>query len=360
MTHILDLAERLPQNNIQPEILFFTEGPSIEKANKKNIPSHLIIKGGGSLIFLYRLYKFLTTNRYDILHTHTINGNFFGRLAGKIAGVPVLLTTVHSHIIDELKGLKKPSLSDHIRYKIDLFLSRWNKAMVVVAESIQKRLTAHNIPEEKIYVIENGVDTDIFRPSSQICMEVRKELGIPAERKVVGLIGRMVPLKNHSIFLQAAGEVLKEIKNVCFLIAGDGPLKENIQNHALSLGITDKVIFTGWRTDIERIITALDILVLCSQIEGHNIVILEAMSCGKPVIGTDVQGIRSIITDDKNGVLVPEGDSTALAKTISYLLNNPPKAETLGISARNFIKEKYSITRMVADYTNLYQSLTAS
>lgn len=360
MTHILELAERLPKNEIQPEILFFTKGPSIEKAKKKNIKSHLIIKKGRGLIFLYRLYEFLKTNRYDILHTHTINGNFFGRLAGRFTGIPVLLTTVHSHIIDEIKGMKEPSVFDHFRYKIDLLLSRWNKALVVVSESIRKRLIQHNIPVEKIHVIENGVDTDIFKPSLQTGMAVRKELGIPQEGKVFGLIGRIVPLKNHSIFLQAAKEVLKEVKDAYFLIVGDGTLMEFTQNYAHSLGLGDKVIFTGWRTDIERIIPALDILVLCSQVEGHNIVILEAMACEKPVIGADVRGINSVVTNGENGILVPVGNQNALARAMSYLLNNPEKAKAMGTTARKFIQEKYSIERMVSAYIRLYQSLTTS
>lgn len=358
MTHVLDLAEKLPKYNIQAEILFFTKGPSIDEARKKKIPVHLILKKGRGLIFLYNLYKFLKKNRYDVLHTHTINGNFYGRLSGKLSNIPVLLTTVHSHIIDELKGLKKPSLLDHFRYRIDLFFARWSKALIVVSENIHERLIGHGIPAKKIYVIENGVDTSKFKPSYQTGIDVRKELGISVKAKVVGIIGRMVPLKNHDFFLDTAKEVLRERENACFLIVGDGPLKNHIQSYAYSLGLREHVIFTGWRNDIERIITALDILVLCSQVEGHNVVILEAMSCEKPVIGTDVRGIHSTIRNNENGVLVPLGDSTALAKAILFLFNNPEKAKSMGDAGRKYIQKKHSIDRMVSAYINLYQDLS--
>lgn len=359
MTHVLDLAEGVIEANIQAEILFFTDGPSIGEANKRKIPFHIIKKKGFGLVFIAKLYRFLKINRFDILHTHTINGNFYGRIAGKLAGITYLLTTVHSHIIDELKGLKEPSLFDQFRYRIDLFFSRWTSTLVVVAESIRVRLIKERIPVEKINVVENGVDINEFKLSPQIGLEVRKELCIPDGKKVIGIIGRMVPLKNHMLFLESAREVSKERQDVYFLIVGDGPLRDNIQKYAKSLEFGKRIIFTGWRSDINRIIPSLDILVLCSQVEGHNIVILEAMSCEKPVIGTDVRGIHSIIKNSENGILVPPGDPIGLAKTMLYLLNNPEKAEALGKAGRRYVKEKFSVDKMVSAYLHLYSNLNA-
>jgi glycosyltransferase involved in cell wall biosynthesis len=355
MTHVLNLAEGLHKENIFPEILFFTEGPSIEEAKKRNISTYLILKKGVGLVFFYRLYRFLKKNRYDILHTHTINANFFGRIAGKISGIKVLLTTVHSHVIDELKGLKKPSIFDHVRYRIDIFLSRWNRFLVVVSEAIREQLINQDIPASKIRVIENGVDINKFKPNFQIGLDVRKELGIPEEAKVVGIIGRIVPLKNHDLFLRSAEKISKNRKDVYFLIVGDGPLLSSIRNYAKSLGLSNRVIFTGWYTDIERIIPALDMLVLCSQVEGHNIVVLEAMACGKPVIGTDVRGIHTMVKHGENGMLVPVDNSTALAKAILYLIENPQVAERMGNTARNYVAEKYDADYMISAYLKLYQ-----
>ena len=357
MTHILNLAERLPKEKIFPEILFFTEGPSIKEAKKRNISTYLILKKGFGLVFFYKLCKYLKKNHHDILHTHTINANFFGRIAGKISGVRVLLATVHSHVIDELKGLKKPSIFDHIRYRIDIFLSRWNRCLVVVSEAIREQLIRQGIPASNIRVIENGVDTNKFRPNLQIGLDVRKELDIPEEAKVVGIIGRIVPLKNHDLFLRSAEKISKNRKDVYFLIVGNGPLLNSIRNYAKSLGLSDRVIFTGWRTDIERIIPALDMLVLCSQVEGHNIVTLEALACGKPVIGTDVRGIHTMIKHGENGMLVPVDNSTALAKAILYLIGNPQIAERMGETGRNYVVNKYSADYMISAYLKLYQEM---
>lgn len=362
MTHVLDLAEGLIKEKFQPEILFFTEGPSIEEARKRKIPAHLLIKKGIGLVFLWQFVKYLRGRHFDVLHTHTINGNFFGRIAGKLSGVPVLLTTVHSHIIDELKGLREPSIGDHIRYRIDLFFSRWNKALIVVSETIKDILVLHGIPSNKIHTIENGVDIKKFRQISTPVnnLNLKKELGIPEGVKVIGIIGRLVPLKNHEIFLYAAKEVANKRKDVCFLVAGDGPLRDRLRELTEKLGLVDRVILAGWRTDIERVMPLIDILVLCSQVEGHNIVILEAMACGKPVIGTDVRGIRSTVKNGENGLLVPAGDSVALEKAMLNLLEKPSEAEAMGRTGRRYIEERYSVDRMMADYLKLYQEMRAA
>ncbi len=360
MTQLLHLAGGLPREKASPEILFFTEGPSIEEAQKRKIPTKILLNKGGRPIFLYRLYKFLKKNRYDTIHTHTINGNFYGRIAGKLAGVPVLLTTVHSHILDELKGLKKPSLGDHVRYRIDLFLSRWSRALVAVSETIRERLIGYGIPVNKIRIIENSVDIGKFKPDSIHGVEIRKDFGISQKAKLVGIIGRMVPLKNHDVFLMACKEVLKKNHIVHFLIVGNGPLMESLQKLVESLDLDSHVIFTGWRTDIERIMPALDILVICSQVEGLNVAILEAMACGKPVVGTDVLGINSVVKHKENGLLVPEGDPTALADAILYIMDNPSEAEAMGDAGRKLVIEKYSLENMVSAYLELYQEVIVS
>lgn len=358
MTHVLDLAEWISEGFLT-EILFFTDGPAVEEAHKRNIPVHLIKKKGLGLMFIYHLYRFLKKNHYDILHTHTINANFFGRIAAKLSGVPVILTTIHSHIIDELKGLKKPSAGDRLRYKMDLFFSRWSKALIVVSKSIQDRLIDQGIQGGKLNVIENGVNTENFRPDIRIRLDVRKELGIEEGAQVVGLIGRMVPLKNHDIFLKAADEICKTGKNVFFLIVGDGPLRERLVRDVHDLGLDNRVFFTGWRLDMVRMVNAIDVLVLCSEVEGHNIAVLEAMACEKPVVGADVTGIRTIVKHGEAGVLVPLRNIKALAGAVQYLLSDTSKAQTMGRTGRMIVERKYSLDHMLSGYRRLYRKVTA-
>lgn len=360
MTHVLDLAEGISREGFFPEILFFTDGPAVVEARKRNIPARLLLKKGRGPVFIFRLYMFLKKNHYDVLHTHTINANFFGRIAAKLSGVRIILTTIHSHIIDELKGLKKPSLIDRARYLGDLVLSRWAKALVVVSDSIRSRLIRHGIPEEKLHVIENSVDTNRFAPDPETRQQTRKELGIEENAKVTGLIGRMVPLKNHDIFIKAAREICAVENNAVFLLVGDGPLKERLIKTVNDLGLEKNVLFTGWRRDMERIINALDVLVLCSEVEGHNIAVLEAMACEKPVVGTDVRGIRTIVKHGEAGVLVPLRSIKALADAVLSLLTDTSMAQEMGRTGRMIVEEHYSLSRMLSQYVQLYRRVALS
>jgi glycosyltransferase involved in cell wall biosynthesis len=358
LTQILELAGGL-QDNILPEILFFSGGPAIEEAKKRGISIQQLTKKKSRLIFLYNLTRFLKEHRYDILHTHTLDGNLYGRTAGKLAQIPVLLTTVHSHIIDELKGAQKPNVRDRLRYRIDLFMSRWCKALVAVTDSIRDRLIEEGIAAQKIRVIENTVDIDKFHAKAEFYSGIREEFQIPKGAVLVGIVGRLVPLKNHDIFLRAAQIVVNRGRDVYFIIVGDGPLREQTEKYARLLGLDRRTIFTGWRSDINRIIYAMDTVVVCSRVEGLNVVLLEAMACRKPVIGTDTLGVNVLIQNGRNGLLIPLGDHLSLAEAILHILDNPGEAEAMGEEGRKLVEDRYPVQKMVQAYRQLYVELTA-
>jgi len=168
-----------------------------------------------------------------------------------------------------------------------------------------------------------------------------------------------VPLKNHDIFLKAARLVRDSTNNVVFLLVGDGPLIARNKRLAKDLKLDGAVIFTGWRTDIDRIMPALDILVMCSRVEGLNVSILEAMACGKPVVGTNVKGIRELVTDGKDGVLIPVGDPSSLARAILDLINNPQTAARMGLHGRRKVERSYSVEGLIDAYTRLYYEVSS-
>ncbi len=224
----------------------------------------------------------------------------------------------------------------------------------MVSDAIRERLISHGVPESKIRVIENGVDTDRFRPDSERAALVRAELGIPERAKVVGIVGRMVPLKNHDIFIRALKMVSRSESDVWGLVVGDGPLKDRLLSLAGVEGLSERVVFTGWRTDMERVLAAVDILVLCSQVEGHNVVILEAMACEKPVVGTDVYGINSVIKNGRNGLLVPPGNPERLAEAVLTIIRDPSKGAAMGKKARRCIERDYSVEKMLSSYTKIF------
>ncbi len=359
MTQVLDIASGFRSGEVVAEILFFTRGPAVEEARRRGIATLVLPRGKSRLLFLRKLRRFLRDNPCDILHTHTINGNFFGRIAGRLARVPVLLTTVHSHIIDELKGQKRPSLTDYLRYGIDLALARWCRVLVTVTEAIRRRLIGHGQPGERIRTIANAVDVSRFRANAEAAAAVRRELGIARDAVVVGTVGRMVPLKNHDVFLRAAALLRERVGGARFLIVGDGPEMQSNRDLARELALDDAVVFTGWRADIERIMPALDILVMCSRVEGLNVTILEAMACSKPVVGTDVLGIRELVSDGEDGLLVPVDDPRALSSAVEELAIDRGKAARMGARGRLKVERGYSVERLVEAYGRLYRELAA-
>ena len=356
-TIVLELASGLMKMGVDTEVLFFSMGSSVAEAKKRGIAIHYIPKKKGRmLLFIWQLWQYVRKNNIDIIHSHTINGNFFARVAGKFSGIPVI-TTVHSYIIDEMKGLKKPSFGDLIKYELDIFMHRWVVALVTVSQGIAERVMNRGISPDKVEVIPNGINLEYFRPAMETGLNLANEFGISGEDRIVAIIARLVPIKDHWSFLSAAKEVLKVTDKVKFLIIGDGPLRGELELFAKQLGIDKSTIFAGWRSDVDKILPLLDVVALSSHMEGHVIAFLEAMACGKPVVGTDVQGISETITSGENGLLVPINDPTAMAEAIKSLIFYPDKMAEMGNRARKYVEENYSIQTMLESYLKLYQTV---
>ena len=355
-TIVLELASGLMKMGVDTEILFFSTGSSVAEAKRRGIATHYLPKKkGGMLLFIWQLWLYLRKSDIDIIHSHTINGNFFARVAGKFSGIPVI-TTVHSYIIDEMKGLKKPSFGDLIKYELDIFMHRWVVALVTVSQGIAERVMGRGVSPDKVEVIPNGINLENFRLAKDTGVNLEKEFGIAKDSKIVAIVARLVPIKDHWTFLAAAKEILQADDKVKFLIIGDGPLKEELELFAKKLGIDKSTIFAGWRSDVDKILPLLDVVALSSHMEGHVIAFLEAMACGKPVVGTDVQGIRETVTSGENGILVPISDPAAMAEAIKSLILHPDKMAEMGGRARKYVEDNYTIEIMLKNYLKLYQS----
>ncbi len=180
------------------------------------------------------------------------------------------------------------------------------------------------------------------------------------EAAVVGTVSSLTPHKGHEYLIQAASLVLDTLPPVKFLIVGDGPLRKRLEEQAKELNIHSSVIFTGKRKDIPEILSLLDVFVLPSHTrEGLGIAIIEAMAAERPVVATDIGGIPEVVDDGETGVLVPPEDTEALSKAIITLLQDPPRAKTMGEKGRTRIKEMFTTTKMLSEIEHVYQSLTS-
>jgi len=294
------------------------------------------------------LYKIIKEKNIHILRTHRYRSNLYGRIAGWLAGVPVIISSVH----DNYRSDKKIG-----RRLINKLLSNINDKIVAVSESIKNDIIRYDrIKPSKIEVIKNGVDTLIFKPEIKD-YDFLNSLGINNNEIVVGFVGRIVPAKGLEYLLEAFSYLKKERNNIKLLIVGDGAILRNLKNYSIELGISEYTIFTGERQDIQKILTCIDIFVMPSIAEGLPNALLEAMSSGKPIVTTKVGGIPEIIKDRFNGLIIPEKNSEMLAKAVKELITDKDLSEKLGKNARYFIIENYSIEAVTKKWEALYLSI---
>ena len=195
----------------------------------------------------------------------------------------------------------------------------------------------------------------------QCCRErrgaLRRELGIAPDVPLVGIVGRLCPIKNHYLFLKVAARIAAVRPDVRFLVVGDGELGSAIRARADRLDLSNRVIFAGWRSDLAQVYGDLDVLVSCSHNEGMPISLIEAMAAGCPVLATNVGGVPDLIDDHQTGLLVPDGDPSRLAATLLRLLQDGELARGLAASAQGHVRARFGMSRFVADMDELYTRL---
>jgi glycosyltransferase involved in cell wall biosynthesis len=358
-THVLTLTKELTRLKIQTIIVFITAGPCIKVAASLGL-NHIVVpsKLFPDVTLILKLSKLIEEEKVNIVHSHTIRGNFYGRLAVLLSRKPsVLLTTVHSFLIDELGGSAHIGLKQRMLYHRETLTRRFVDRFVSVSRTLGDKLLQEGIKRDKLSVICHGIPIPAISDNNFRRSPVRTEFGIRKEETVIGIVGRLVSVKNHTLFLSAAERVLRCVPGVKFLVIGDGTLRMNLEELTRDLNISESVIFTGWRNDIDKCMKAIDVLVLCSTTESQGLVILEAMSFARPVIATDVNEVGETVIDGKTGLLIPPNDINALTEAILKLIRDKDLAAQLGKEGKSFVEEKYSLEKMIHETANLYKMM---
>jgi glycosyltransferase involved in cell wall biosynthesis len=302
----------------------------------------------------FALWRLLKKTKPLIVHTHTSKAGFSGRLAARMAGIPVLVHTFHGHV---LRGYFGP-FKTWLLTALERGLARWTDAIVTVSRAVKADLVALGVAEEaKFHVIELGLDLQPFLSLSGRSGVLRNACGIEETLPLVGIVGRLVPIKDHETFLTAAALVRRSGQPAFFAVIGDGELRQHLESRAFELGLGDSIKFFGWRTDLADVYADLDLVVLSSRNEGTPVSLIEAAAAGKPVVATAVGGIPDFIQHGSNGYLVPPGDSQALAAAISMILADPARAGALGTWGRKMVSERFATRRLLADHHQLYVNL---
>lgn len=322
-------------------------GEVADYLESNGIEVDFIKKRPGADYFGYRrLRALLARRKIDILHTHIFTANLWGRLAGKAAKIPVLISHEHSDF----------SLEKGTRRIIDRLLAYRTKKIIAVSEDLRKRIIfEEGILPDKVLTIKNGIDWGRMKPR-HTRLEMRRALGISGENVLVGIVGALEPRKDHHTFLQAARIAVTLAPELRFLVVGDGPMRDELEKEVLALHIKDFIQFAGLRSDIPDLLRALDIYVSSSTTEGISIALLEAMYMGLPVIATDVGGTPEVVRDDETGLLVPKSNPDIMAEMLVRLAGNPEERRKLGQAGYNLAVNEFSADSMVAKISDLYES----
>jgi len=298
---------------------------------------------------ILRLACLMKKMQIDIVHTHLYRANLVGRIAAKLAGVPVIIANEHN--IDSWKKFPQ-RLNDRV-------LARITNKIIVVSNGVKDFLIEKGkIPENKIEVIYNGVDIEKFNIDVDIDKK-KRTFGIKPKEKIVGIVSRIVSQKGHMVLLKSAEKILQIFPNTKFLIVGDGEKKllKELQEKALSLGIENRCLFTGLRQDIPEIMAIMDIFAFPSFREGLGNVLLEAMASGKPVVANYIHGVvDEVVANGETGFLVPPDNPALFTERIVRLLKSKSLREKMGQEAKKRVLN-FSIDRMVRETEVIYDRL---
>jgi glycosyltransferase involved in cell wall biosynthesis len=290
------------------------------------------------------LGRILREQGADILHTHNTTAFIDGLIGARIASVPVMIHTDHCK-----------NYPIEWRWTIaENVASRFVDRMVAVSHHTKSELMHYEkIPDARLTVIHNGINPRLTRTVSLDVL--RHELGLSADQIIVGTIGRLEPQKGLDLLIAAVPRVIESCANARFLIVGGGSLENELRAQAAALGVADKIVFTGWRTDAIDLMQLLDCFVSTSNFEGLPMVMLEAMAFGKPIVATTVGGVPEILEDGFNGVGIGERQPELVAAALLRVLKDDVWRHRLGQNSRTRYEERFTAQAMASAYQGIYE-----
>lgn len=314
-----------------------------------------------------KIKKIIKEFQPDVVHTHASKAGTLGRLAASKMKVPVIVHTFHGHVFHSYFGKAKTTF-----YKnIERYLAKKSDKIVAISELQKNELsTEHKIcKHEKIKVIPLGFDLKRFQEDiEEKRKSFRKEYKITEDEIAIGIVGRLVAIKNHKMFLDVVVNIVtKTTKKVRFFIIGDGEEKENIKTYCSQLNIdftewneskkSATITFTSWIKNIDWANAGLDIITLTSLNEGTPVSLIEAQASNKPIVTTNVGGVKNVTLENKTAFISEVNEVDDFSEKLLILIDNDRVRKEMGTKGWGFVKEKFSYDRLVKDIENLYFDL---
>ncbi|MBI4611290.1 MAG: glycosyltransferase family 4 protein [Candidatus Rokubacteria bacterium] len=306
-----------------------------------------------SLMRILRLSAIMRHEQVDLVHSMGARADFAARIAARLAGRPLVVSTVAMFV----DGYEVSALKRALYRRVIRLTERLTDGFIAVSDAVRKTLVeGHRIPEAKVRRIYSGVELEAFSPEGQNGFGLRRELALEPGAPVVGTIGRLVYQKAQHVFLQAASLAQRSIPNVQVLIVGDGPFRRSLEGLSRELGL-HACRFAGFREDVPHLLSLMDVFALPSILEGLPRVLLEALAMARPVVATRIDGVAEVVQHGGAGLLVRPRDPVALADAIVSLVKDPELARRLGGAGRKLIEDRFTVERMVDEVEAFYTTL---
>ena len=347
-TLLVNMIRRMDPARCKPHICCLKEKDVLGEEIEGEFPIYSnLIRHKADVGVIGRIKSLIRKHEIDAVITVGAGDKmFWGRLAAKRSRVPVILSALHSTGWPDGVG------------RMNRMLTPITDGFIAVAENHgHYQVEQEKFPSEKVFVIPNGVDTARFLRDPVKRAQWRQMIGISPSAPTVGIVAALRPEKNHELFLNVAAQVNKTMPEAQFVIAGDGPAKDELTGLAGKLGIADQTHLLGSVSDIPGVLSAVDLFALTSDNEASPVSILEAMSCGLPVVSTDVGSVSQSVIEGRTGMLVPTQQVASAAEAWLKILQSPELAKSMGEQGREHVISYSSLDSMTESYVDLIEGL---
>ena len=289
----------------------------------------------------------------DIVHTHTSKAGLLGRLAAWLSGIPNIVHTPHGHVFYGHFG----RLGSRLFLVLEKLATRFTHRLIALTEPERADYEQLRVaPACKLVTVHSGVHLDRFKNSSALKDKRAVLPQLPADAFVIGYVGWLIPVKGVMTLLEALAIATRHCTRARVVFVGQGWLEKEMRERARRMGVADRIIFAGWRHDVERLMACFDLFVLPSLNEGMGRVLVEAMAAGRAIVASNTGGIPHLVRNGENGILVPPGDSGALAEGILHLIRHPRQAQRMGQTGQRF-SYGFSVESMVQKIEKVYDDI---
>jgi len=331
------------------------------------IPEMMREIGYNDVIAYHKIQNIITRYKPDIVHTHASKAGYIGRKAAKSCNVPVIVHTFHGHIFHSYFNKHKTALFK----KLERDLAKNSSAIVAISELQKQELCQiHKIaPENKFNVIPLGFDLDRFQADyDNKRIEFRKKYNISEDIVAISIVGRLVPVKNHPLFIKSIAELKRRAKSkTVALVVGDGALRPELVSLAESLNLKvstpektiadPDIIFTSWIQNADTVFAGSEITALTSFNEGTPVSLIEAQAANTPIVSTNVGGIENVVINGKTAFLAENDNLEDFSGKLLKLVDNKPLRNEMSKLGWEFVQHKFHYNRLVSDMKNLYSQL---